>query len=47
MRTKNILRGKLYGDKIIGFLTDEEKAIDIDSLFDLKLAELIIKNDKN
>ncbi len=46
VRSRNITDNKLYGKKVIGFNIDHEKAIDIDSLLDFKLAEFILgKND--
>ena len=45
-KTKNILRGKLLGNKVYPFIT-EEFFCDIDSERDFKLAEIIIKKLKD
>ena len=40
---KNILKGKLLGNKVYPFITDEIYC-DIDSKKDFQLAEIIVKN---
>lgn len=44
IKSSLIKKGKIYGQKIIPYLMDSEKSIDIDNYSDLKYAEFMIKN---
>ena len=39
---KNILKGKLYGKKILPFIMSQESSINIDNKIDLKLLKFLL-----
>jgi CMP-N,N'-diacetyllegionaminic acid synthase len=43
-KTNILLKGKLYGQKIIPYIMSPEKSVDIDQPLDFKLAEFYLKN---
>jgi N-acylneuraminate cytidylyltransferase/CMP-N,N'-diacetyllegionaminic acid synthase len=43
MKVSNIIKGNLYGKRIFLFELPEERSLDIDTQFDLKIAEGLIK----
>ena len=44
VKKETILSGSLYGDRIIGFEMPLERSIDINNLYDFKIANLALRN---
>ena len=42
VRRNTLLKGSLYGERVLGYEMPEERSIDINTPFDMKVAELLL-----
>ncbi|WP_339859736.1 acylneuraminate cytidylyltransferase family protein [Thalassospira alkalitolerans] len=45
--SKYIRRGEIYGEPIVPYIMDEEVSLDVDTIFDFRIADLILSQRKN
>ncbi len=46
LEVENLYKGKLWGEKVLPYVMDKYDSIDINDLFDLEVASIIMKNKK-
>ena len=46
LEVKSLYEGKLWGDKVLPYIMDKYDSVDINDLFDLELASIIMKKRK-